>query len=802
VDFYSNDDDFDVSSDDFDTLVGSTMLDPIRDFLANQLTSDIHLVSILPDGGTTTGRWFGEDIDAATSWAKSENGYGKGVYWTVNVCRPGLNKKPGKADIIACRFAHADIDPPKDGAAWSTEAALADIDAIEYPAPSFIIASGNGLQPLWRLAAPTGDHESVEAANRGLMHEVHGDAGTWNCDRLLRVPGTVNYPNAKKRVAGRVPTIASIVQSGIGLSVDLASLPSAPVENPTVREAVTLPDETELQTPGTLGIDQDNRLRGLIEAPAGVDGSDDAAALAAEMVRQCFTDAQIAGVLLNPTNAVSAHCLKTRSKRAQRRAAARAISWARSKASPMDGSEFEDLDDDFDCLLAGIVGNAPNIDPVAADDEHGDRIDSMNRKHGLIIVGGKSLIAAAGENKSPDFWQVRTFHEIYANRRVDVKDRSTGKLKPVPLSQVWMAHPKRRTYPGGIVFAPEGANDRQFNLWRGFSVTASPTASCEIFLNHLRAIICNGDEALYTYACGWLAHLVQHPADKPGVAMVLRGLKGTGKDVVGRYLGRMIGGRHVANIAQQDHILGKFNEHLQSALLVHVEEAIWAGSKAGESVLKNLLTAPTLTIERKGVDAYQARSCFRMLMSSNESWTVPASADERRFAVFDVSAARRGNAEYFAALHAEMEGDGPAALLHFLREYDLSGFNVRAAPDSVGLTGQKLASLRGIHLWWFEALQAGEIPGGMGDTSWDDEAQHIVRETFRGEFRSWVRGRRFESDMDAARFGNAMHEMLPAIQDEQPRVGGRRVRRYVLPKLADCREAFAKWIGAAVPWEG
>jgi hypothetical protein len=270
-------------------------------------------------------------------------------------------------------------------------------------------------------------------------------------------------------------------------------------------------------------------------------------------------------------------------------------------SSGADDSGLDDLDeivsprpvapadeDSIDSLMAGI-------DPVAADDEHGDRIDSMNSKHGLIIVGGKSLIAAAGENKSPDFWQVRTFHEIYANRRIDVKDRSTGKLKPVPLSQVWMAHPKRRTYPGGIVFAPEGASDRQFNLWRGFAVTANPTASCEMFLNHLRAIICNGDEALYAYACGWLAHIVQHPADKPGVALVLRGLKGTGKDVVGRYLGRMIGGRHVANIAQQDHILGKFNEHLQSALLVHVEEAIWAGSKAGESVLKNCQSASKRT---------------------------------------------------------------------------------------------------------------------------------------------------------------------------------------------------------------
>lgn len=32
-----------------------------------------------------------------------------------------------------------------------------------------------------------------------------------NVDRLLRLPGTINMPNAKKRAAGRVPTLARII---------------------------------------------------------------------------------------------------------------------------------------------------------------------------------------------------------------------------------------------------------------------------------------------------------------------------------------------------------------------------------------------------------------------------------------------------------------------------------------------------------------------------------------------------------------------------------------------------------------
>jgi hypothetical protein len=39
----------------------------------------------------------------------------------------------------------------------------------------------------------------VEAVNRALIAALGAPAGTWNIERLLRLPGTVNYPNAVKR---------------------------------------------------------------------------------------------------------------------------------------------------------------------------------------------------------------------------------------------------------------------------------------------------------------------------------------------------------------------------------------------------------------------------------------------------------------------------------------------------------------------------------------------------------------------------------------------------------------------------
>ena len=44
--------------------------------------------------------------------------------------------------------------------------------------------------------------ERVEAENRAIDAALGGDA-TFNIDRLLRLPGTLNFPNRKKRAKGR-----------------------------------------------------------------------------------------------------------------------------------------------------------------------------------------------------------------------------------------------------------------------------------------------------------------------------------------------------------------------------------------------------------------------------------------------------------------------------------------------------------------------------------------------------------------------------------------------------------------------
>ena len=52
----------------------------------------------------------------------------------------------------------------------------------------------------------------VEDRNRALAIATDAPPGTHNADRLLRLPGTINFPNAKKTAQGRITRQSSIVK--------------------------------------------------------------------------------------------------------------------------------------------------------------------------------------------------------------------------------------------------------------------------------------------------------------------------------------------------------------------------------------------------------------------------------------------------------------------------------------------------------------------------------------------------------------------------------------------------------------
>lgn len=428
------------------------------------------------------------------------------------------------------------------------------------------------------------------------------------------------------------------------------------------------------------------------------------------------------------------------------------------------------------------------------------RLEQMNRLHAVVRVAGKT-VAATFIGDHIDFGSVAALHEWYANNRIPVGQAT------VPLSQWWMQQPERRGYAGGVTFLPGiKTPSHTLNLWRGWSYEPNPEGSCKLFLDHLFENVCKRDEIAYRHLIGWMADLVQNPGVKPGVAVVLQGEKGAGKDVVGYHLGQLFKRNYVA-ISEMDQLTGKFNAHFEQALLIHVEEGLWAGDKRADGALKSLITRSTISLERKGIDVIQIPNSSRIFITSNERWVVPATKGERRYFVLRVGTEHRLDRPYFRAIAEQMKAGGYGALMHFLQTYDLSGFDVGVVPDTEGLAAQKVAGLKNAEGWWREMLEESILPGDEGfedlDRSWQNSTIRALTDALYGSYRDWLRERPHQGHgppLSKHELGMRLKEMCPSKGKAQRMKNGARSTCHVFPPLDRCRVEFETYLGSKIEW--
>ena len=438
------------------------------------------------------------------------------------------------------------------------------------------------------------------------------------------------------------------------------------------------------------------------------------------------------------------------------------------------------------------------FDPLESSSDLLSPIQELNKEFAFVTLGGGSQILwettdADGTPKT-DYLSVQAFHQKFASRTMQVD----GGIKQV--THVWMKSSLRRSYDG-VKFLPGiPCPDRFYNLWKGFSNIDPPKSlpkiandSLKMLLDHLHENICDGDEKLTHWLTGWFAHLIQKPWEKPLVAVVFKGSKGVGKSALIERMGALVKS-HFRVTSNIRYLLGNFNSHLENSLLFVLEEAFWSGDKKAEGILKDLITGSTFNVERKGREPYTAINRTRIVIIGNDDWVVPATHDERRFAVFGVGEKLKQNRNYFKKMREGMEAGGYYLLFNYLKEYDFKDVDVNFAPETKALLEQKLESLEPFYDFWHVCLHEEMIDIEGFDTDWPEE---ILCKDFRDAFKAYFSSRNIRSRFpDDRRIGRMLKTCL----------GGHSVRFkkrtddgvkwvYRLPPVDQCRELWDKYIG-------
>jgi hypothetical protein len=308
----------------------------------------------------------------------------------------------------------------------------------------------------------------------------------------------------------------------------------------------------------------------------------------------------------------------------------------------------------------------------------------------------------------------------------------------MPLSQWWLGHRDRQQYRG-ITFQPDAPKvvNECLNLWRGWGCE-SQEGDWSLIRNHIEAVLADGNPEFAEYIIRWIAWSIQNPGTQAEVALVLIGEKGAGKGTLVRCLERIFG-QHSCQVSSREDVIGKFNGHLQDCILFVADEAYWGGDKRCVGRLQAMITEPKLTIERKGIDAFEVRNLLHILMLAEPGWVIPAGRWERRYAAFAVSTARLGDREYFRSLHHQIYNGGAEAMFYDLRMMDLGGWHPREIPKGL-LTNQALQKQQSHNLppleqWYVMLLHNGRLPfaiKGRPNTSYtrnliDDAKERVPR---------------------------------------------------------------------------
>ena len=743
------------------------------------------ITAIAPNRKGIEVKTFGPSTKTEAEAFIAANNTKRNLYFNVNVPMGEVTKKTSKTDIDLVPWLHVDIDPRarEDNTIDPVLHLEREMQRIHYLVtekcptvqPTVIVFSGGGYQLFWKLKLPLGVGGNIEEAEdiaryNKQLELIYGGDNCHNVDRIMRLPGTLNIPDAKKMEKGRIPKEAFVVMFRPELEYDIKLFTQAPkLQENTITIGGDHTVKINTGNIDRLGSVEDlnkynvnDRVKVIIVQGYDPDNpkpnntrSEWLFDAVCQMLRANVPHDVIFSVITDPEFRISASVLdKKDPEKYASRQIQRAIEF-------IEEPWLAQLNDRFI-----VIGN----------------------------IGGKCRVIehfhdSAMERSRISYQTFGDFKNRFSNQRVAV-----GK-KEVPVGQWWLNHPKRRQAET-ISFCPGKSVNGAYNLWQGFACEPIPGTGHELYLEHVKQNICCNNEDHYKYLIGWLARSVQHPNELGETAIVLRGKSGTGKSFFVQWFGALWG-RHFLQVSNAKHLIGEFNSHLRDCVILFGDEAFYAGDKKHESVLKTLITTNEINIEAKGVDIDPQPNYLHLMLASNSEWVVPTGPMERRFFVLDVGDARQRDNIYFKAIATAMESGGQENLLHYLLTYDLNGFDIHDVPMTHALMEQKVHSLGPLETWWLGKLvDKALLPHHerwMGEVSCDALIEDYIQMCVR--FGIQRRG-------SAVRVGLFLEQMCPDGWPKRIRKAHQGARRYVymFPSLEDLRQHWDRLYGKGFRW--
>ena len=255
-----------------------------------------------------------------------------------------------------------------------------------------------------------------------------------------------------------------------------------------------------------------------------------------------------------------------------------------------------------------------------------------------------------------------------------------------------------------------------YNTFTGFafSGTCCPMPDAvKHFLNHINLLV-NYEVPSFDYVVGYLAHMLQHSAELPEVALLFKSAQGVGKDLMVDFIQKILGHDMVYRTAKLDEIFDKFNGALKNRLLLQLDEVQGSDGFAKKENLKNLITTKTLNINEKNLKPYTLTNYMRVMIFSNNLTPIEIPHDDRRYCVF--KSGQKKTQDYYKNLVKLLnDDDAIESIANYLMTYELKDFDIKERPETQAYKDMKEANVHPLYNYLYDLISTNSYHEEWGD---------------------------------------------------------------------------------------
>jgi hypothetical protein len=322
-----------------------------------------------------------------------------------------------------------------------------------------------------------------------------------------------------------------------------------------------------------------------------------------------------------------------------------------------------------------------------------DPIDEVNQKFGWDFNEMNLYSIDKGRYVLKDRFQTQ-----HANQSILFNN------KPTPLGTAWLANPLRRQISKVVMEPglPESLPNNVVNSWKGFNYEPIK-GDVKPFITLLKSLIPDAGECSFVEK--WFAKLIQEPATKYNVALVLWSpIQGVGKNLLVETIGNLFNERHFSVVGQEV-FADAFTDWQANKCLIVCDEVSSSDKRHIADRVKGWITSTKNNINCKHEPKFTQPNYIKYVFLSNHPDAVFFDNTDRRFFAVQTSSHQLSKEEVKDFIKWRNDA-GYSALLEYLLNFDTSGFDPSApAPSSTSKLNMVEANKSDLETWFDQYIQ-------------------------------------------------------------------------------------------------